>query len=267
MAAFFEVIRMHFKVWVQYKWTYMLTLIIHPIILLINIALFSSIYAHNHTQFIKGYSLEQMIWYFTTVSFINIFAWNYTDVRISDRILTGELAIDILRPVSLFRFELANAIALRLAGVFFEFIPGIVLFSLIYYPRFLTLASLIKFVILAIMTFLIYFLLNFILGLLAFLIKNNTAIISLRVTIIYIIGGAIIPLEFYPDWFNNLLDFLPFKYMFYWPVQFFLNKESVRGLDKMVQIFLVQWFWVLILYILCKLFWKKTVRRFYAAGG
>jgi ABC-2 type transport system permease protein len=267
MAAFLEIIRMHFKVFIQYKWTFVLTLIIHPVILLINVALFTSIYAYNQTQFIKGYSLDQMIWYFTAVSFISIFVWNFTDQRISNRILTGELTIDLLRPVSLFRFELANAIALRITGIFFEFVPGIILYSLLYFPRFLTVAAFVKFFILAVTAFFIYYLFSFLLGLSAFIIKSNTAIIDIRVAIMSIIGGSVIPLEFYPGWLNAILDFLPFKYIFYWPVQFFLNKEAVRGLDKFILIFLIQWLWILIFYWVCKFLWKKAVKKFCAVGG
>lgn len=267
MAAFLEIIRMHFKVFIQYKWVYALTLIIHPIILLINMALFSSIYAYNHTQFIKGYSLDQMIWYFTAVSFIAVFVWNYTDQRISNRILTGELTIDLLRPVTLFRFELGNAVALRICGVLFEFVPGIILYSLLYFPRFLTAAAFIKFFILAVTAFVIYYLFSFLLGLSAFIIKSNTAIIDIRVAIMSIIGGSIIPLEFYPGWLNTILDFLPFKYIFYWPVQFFLNKESVQGTGPLVRVFLIQWLWIGILYFVCQFLWKKAVKKFCAVGG
>lgn len=267
MAAFFEIIRMHFKVFIQYKWVYALTLVIHPVILFINTALFSSIYAYNQTQFIKGYSLDQMVWYFTAVSFIAVFVWNYTDQHISNRILTGELTIDLLRPVSLFRFELGNAMALRICGVLFEFAPGIILYSLLYFPRFLTVAAFLKFFILAVTAFFIYYLFSFLLGLSAFVIKSNTAIIDIRVAIMSIIGGSIIPLEFYPGWLNTVLDFLPFKYIFYWPVQFFLNKESVQGFSQLVRIFSIQVLWIGILYFLCQWLWKKAVKKFCAVGG
>ena len=131
MKPFLEVIRMHFKVFIQYKWSYMISLIIEPISLLINIALFTSIYSYNHTTFIKGYSLNQMIWYFMGATFVSVFVWNFTDSRISNKILSGDFTIDLLRPISVFRFELANAIALRIVGVLMEFVPGVILYSLI----------------------------------------------------------------------------------------------------------------------------------------
>ncbi len=267
MSSFLEIIRMHFKVFIQYKWSFAITLIIQPIVLLIHIALFTSIYKYNHAQFIKGYSLDQMIWYFTTINFIYVFIWNFTDARISDKILSGDLTVDLIRPVSLFRFELANAIALRIVGVLFEFIPGIVLYSVIFFPRFLTIASLGKFILLATVAFLMYYLFNYLLGLSAFLIKSNSSIINIRVTLMSIIGGAVIPLEFLPDWLNKIFDFLPFKYMFYWPVQFFLNKASVSGFTQLAYIFLMQLLWVVIMYLLCKFLWRKAVTKYGAVGG
>ena len=145
MNSFGEIIRMQFKKSIQYKWSFALTLIIYPIMLLITIALFKSIYAYNHTNLIKGYSLDRMIWYYVAVNFIYNCIWNYTDIRISERILNGNLTVDLLRPVSLFKFEFARAIATRITAVICEFIPGLFLFSLIYYPGFLTVASFAKF--------------------------------------------------------------------------------------------------------------------------
>ena len=67
---------------------------------------------------------------------------NFAESRISRKIITG----DLLKPLSLFRNELANAVALRTVGVCMEFIPGIIFFSLMYLPTFLTPLSLGKFV-------------------------------------------------------------------------------------------------------------------------
>jgi ABC-2 type transport system permease protein len=267
MKAFIEIIKMQFKVALQYKWAFAITLIIHPIMLLINIALFKSIYAYNHTNLIKGYNLTQMIWYFTAVGFVYALIWNFTDLLISDRILTGNLAVDLIKPISLFQFELASAVGSRLVALFCEFIPGLVLYGIIFFPHFMTAASLIKFIILVSMAFILYYLFCFLLGLSTFLIKNNTSIISIRTAIVAITGGGVLPLEFYPNWANKILNILPFKYIFYWPVQIFLNKESTSNFNVFLQVLITQLIWILVMYLISRICWKKVIVKFSACGG
>lgn len=267
MRVFIEVVKLNLKYFLQRKWAFLLTLIADPVILLINIALFTSIYRYNKTQSILGYSLTQMIWYFTVIQFVWYFVWNQADVRIAERILSGDLAVDLLRPLSVFRFELGNAVALRIMGVTLEFIPNMLLCSLVIHPDFLTLFSLLKFFAVVIMAFILFFLTNYLIGLLAFLIKNNSSIRNIKFIIISLAAGAYIPLEFFPGWFNRIMDFFPFKYLFYWPVQFFLNREFVRGFRPFVEILSIQALWAAGLYILCRLSWRQTMKRFCAVGG
>ena len=244
-----------------------MAIFIQPFVLLINIALFKSIYAYNKVQYINGYSLEQMIWYFTVVGFVQAFMVNFVDTRISSKVLSGELTIDLLRPMSVFRFELGNAIALRTIGVLMEFVPGIVLYSMIFAPKFLTVYSVLRFIPAAMLSFLLFYLINFLLGLTSFIIKNNSSLANLKFVVIWGLGGGFIPLEFYSEPINNIISFLPFKYMFFWPIQIYLNREPAGNIEFYLKIISIQLLWALVLYFFCRLLWNKAVNKFCSAGG
>jgi ABC-2 type transport system permease protein len=267
MSVFIEAVRQHMKVFMRYKSSYLITLVLIPLLMLINISLFKSIYSFNQTVSIKGYTLEQMVWYYTTVNFVFVFIWNFTHTRISEKILSGDLVIDLLRPISLFRSELAHAVALRLVGILLEFVPNIFLYSLIIFPSFITPLSLIRFFIIIIFAFVLYYMISFLIGLLAFIVKNNMTVIALKEVVITALGGVFIPLEFLPGGLNRVLDFLPFKYIFYWPIQVFLNKGNTGDWRFFFEIVGVQIIWSLFFYILCRLLWKRVVKQFCAAGG
>jgi ABC-type uncharacterized transport system permease subunit len=82
-------------------------------------------YIHiNRADSILGYSLAQMIWYFAAVSFTWYFIYNSADTNISGKVLSGALISDLQKPLSLFQNELANAMAIRLLSVVFNFIPA-----------------------------------------------------------------------------------------------------------------------------------------------
>lgn len=267
MKIIIEVIKMNVKQFIHFRWGFLISLIADPIALLINIALFTSIYKNNNSEYILGYSLPQMVWYFAGITFVWYFIWNFADTKMSEKILSGDLAVDLLRPVPVFKLELANAISLRVAGIVFEFIPSLILYSLIFYPDFLTVISMAKFLIVVAMAFLLFFLINYIIGLLAFFIKNNFSLSSVKFTVIALAAGAYIPLDFFPQWLKGIINYLPFQYLFYWPIQFFLNRENTQGINPLLEILGMQLFWITVLYILSQILWKQSIRRFCSAGG
>jgi ABC-2 type transport system permease protein len=77
-------------------------------------------------------------------------------------------------------------------------------------------------------------------------------------------GGYVIPISIYPLWAQNILNFLPFKYLYYVPANIFLGKLSVEdSLQELVKSFL----WVTLLLLLSHGFWKKGVKKYSSAGG
>jgi len=266
MNKFAAYIQISFKQSFQYKWTFAMTLATQPILLFINMALFRSIYDYNGVDTLKGYSFEQMIWYFTSYMLVLSFVWNNTANQIARKIITGDLSMDLLRPVSLFQNLMARSIASRLIAIMMDFIPGLILYSIIIPPEFLTVQSLLTFAVVVIPAFLLNYLFNYLLGITAILIQNNASLLSVVNLLAAFTGGAFIPLEFFPSSVNRIFDFLPFKYIIYWPIQFLLNKQP--DTDWMVgKVLLVQLGWIAGLYVVYRIVWRKLLSKFGDAGG
>lgn len=266
MKAFLEIIKLELKEDIQYPLGFTISIIIQPVILLINISLYSSIYRFNNTALIKGYSLGQMVWYFTSMYIILSIVFNFTDSRISRRILSGELSMDLLRPISLFRYELGISLGLRITAFIVEVIPGIIVYTLIYFPSFMTPISILRFICVVVMAFMIMYMINFLTGLSAFILKSNSSITSIKYFVIYMLGGSFIPLDFFPPTVNRILRFLPFEYIFYWPAQFLLNTKLSWGTSTLIQIIAIQALWIALLYCLCRVCWNCAIKHFCAVG-
>ncbi len=265
VRIFKKLIAMHFQIFLNYKWGFLITLFIVPIYMLVDFLVFKAIYSHNGNNIILGYNLKQMVWYFICVRFTYQLIWNFTDQSLSNKIISGDLLIDLLKPVSVSTIELTHAISLRLAGVLFEFIPGLILYSLIYFPDFLTPLSLLRFLSVILFSFLLYFKLNYLVGTLAFYTKNNSSFIAIKNIIFGFCGGALIPLDFLPQVAQKVLHYLPFEYIFYWPIQFFLNRELVN-LDLWLKTIFIQFLWVIILSIASRLSYNSALKHFCAVG-
>ncbi len=255
------------KVMIQYKWGFMLSLLIDPIIVLINISLFTSIYTFNQTNAIAGYDLAQMIWYFAGTNFIWYFTYNHVDHIMSDGILSGDLATFLLKPASVFSMLLGDSVALRTAGVLFEFVPSMILYSLLCTPTFMTVFSFGRFLICIVLSFFMMVFINFLVGLSAFVFKNNFSVRNLKDIVVCLLGGAYFPLDFYPEVIRQILDYLPFKYVFYVPLQLLINREGGASLSEFARLIGIQVIWILLLWLVCKWLWNRAIKHFCAVGG
>jgi ABC-2 type transport system permease protein len=267
MSAFTMLMHLQLKRTTRYPWGFAASLIAGPIVLLMNVMLLTSIYEYNQTQTILNYELPEMIWYFASSAMMWYWIHNIVDARISSRVLSGEFAQDLLRPMSLITWELGYAISMRLTALMFEWVPCFVLYSLFFPPGFLTVASFTRFLIVAILAFLTFFSFNFLLGVAALRLKNTLAMRSVKHIVIGMLAGAFFPLDFFPDGMIRVLNWTPFPHLFYWPAQFFLNRAEASSWSDLLQNLVTGIGWLAVLLGTGLLLWRRTVRHYVDAGG
>ncbi len=267
MNAFSACFKAYAKVVFQHRWGLLISLFIDPIVVLVTISLFTSIYTYQGASSIANYELAQMIWYFAGTNFVWYFTFNFADIILAEWISTGDLSIFLTKPCSIMNILFANATALRIAGVCFEFIPNFIVYCFMCPPTFMSIGSFFRFLSCIILSFFLMFLINFLVGLSSFLFKNIFSIHNLKMILIGLLGGGFFPLDFYPEGFARVLDYLPFKYVFYMPLQFLLNKEGTRSLLEYSEAIGIQLAWIIVLFLLCQVLWHKAIKHFCSVGG
>lgn len=235
--------------------------------LIVGAIIFTSVYAFGNFDSIHGYSLTQIVWYIGGMQIVGTIIWNFAAGRLSNQILDGSLSIHLLKPASIFMFEFANAVALRVVGILFEFFPVLIIQMLLFFPDFITFGSTLKFILCVFLSFFLFFLLNFAVGMTAFYMKNNSSMIALKTILTAFAGGTIIPIEFFPDWLQRLSVVLPFRYLYYEPLQFFLNREAAGGWGYFVNVLGMQLLWIAVFFVGIKLVWPQVIKRYCAVGG
>jgi ABC-2 type transport system permease protein len=208
-----------------------------------------------------------MIWYFAAAMFVSKVSFNYADTNISEKIISGNLLYDLTRPVSIAAIEVAHVFAHRIVSLVTEILPLFLLYAVWIFPVFLDMWAIMKFICLALGCAVMYFYLRFIIGLLAFYLKENKGLIVVSNIMITFFGGGFFPLEFLPAQFNDVLDYLPFKYLFYWPVQFFLNRPQTDDIWFFLRILGIQCIWIVIFYVIFKILMKSSLKSYCGAGG
>jgi ABC-2 type transport system permease protein len=263
--VFSTMVVMGLKRMFRYPWALLVSLVIDPVLLVLNIILFRALYSYSGATQMAGYSLERMIWYFACTNFIWYWIYNFTDCNIGQRIISGDLTLDLIRPVSVFSLELSDAVSMRISGVLFEFLPSVVIYSFIVAHPFLSVATLTQFCVSAALAFLLFFSINFLIGLLANFVQSTDAIRAIKHIVIAALGGAFIPLEFFPPALTRVLSLLPFSSIFYWPQRFFLGLGG-GWLDFGLRSLLTA-LWIALFISIDWFLWKRAIKHFSGYGG
>lgn len=109
----------------------------------------------------------------------------------------------------------------------------------------------------------INFILILVMGLSAFWLEDSASISWIYQKIVFIIGGMLLPLEFYPSWLENLSKSLPTSYLMYYPAKLFVHFDFTL----FFKIIIGQIAWIVILSIIAFIIYKKGVREVNINGG
>ncbi|MEI6728981.1 MAG: ABC-2 family transporter protein [bacterium] len=207
--------------------------------------------ADRITYFFVGFILQRLIW----SQYFGYF---------SESIISGKIVNRLLIPVSntsywFFR-EIGSSVIRNLisASLIFTFLP--------FYINYLKLPTL-NFVLLILpllaVSFIIDFLVSYILASIAFWTEDIRPISYLAVIIIKVLSGIAIPFSFLPAPYNWLLQYNPYSMLNYHPMQIYLGKYDT---NQTIFVFIGGLLWCLILYFLAKLVFKLGLKRNESVG-
>ncbi len=267
MKVYFEIFKINLKILLFYKWGFYISIILHPLLLILYISILHSIYANNPNHIILGYTCTQMIWYFAGISFFYFLVYCNTDKEMSDSVISGDMALRLIKPLSIMKYEFAKVLSNKVIGFFFEFIPVCIIYVILIHPDFITFGSVFRYVIITFFAFLFYFMMSFLIGITSFIWQSVNALQGLKMLIINFAAGAFIPLEFFPVGVQNVIKMLPFQYILYVPIQFFLNKPETQHWFYFYKVIITLVIWIIIFYVFCKISLKHMIKKFSSVGG
>jgi ABC-2 type transport system permease protein len=218
------------------------------------------------TQQINGLSLENLITYYLLISFFNSTLTSHTNVDMERIIKSGQVSHTLIKPFSFFKKQFAHEAGYKIPATFlilFIVIPLFLLFGQ-YFKLKLTLLTFGLTLFILFLSFFINFLISFIVGLLSFWFEDIVGFTSLKEVILLLFSGAVLPLEFFPNALSQINNFLPFKYLLYFPIQIIQGRILLPSIFFGLSIQLV---WALVFLFLYKAFYPKALKHYSAVGG
>lgn len=212
-----------------------------------------------------GVTEKQMLTYTIMSGVLSCLFTINVESRISQSIQKGDIALDILKPVNLFGIYLAEDTGNLLILLFQNVLPLLLVSALfIQVPVPASALLLLLFIVTTAISYLINWLLSVTFGMLSFWLISMGPLSSLKICVIRMLSGSIIPLWFFPEWLRNILAFLPFQYIYQLPLSIYIGKLTEQETIFQVGVQLV---WLLILYGLYRLMQRKVLKNVMVQGG
>lgn len=216
---------------------------------------------------IVGYSYHDMVAYYLLTMLSRAFSsMPALASGIAGQVRSGEIKKFLVQPIDLLGFLLLSRIAHKLAYYSVAIVPFAFVFWLCgdYFPDWPSVGRVVAYLAALLMGFMMGFFLEACIGLFSFWFLEVTSLLFVYMLLSFFLSGHMFPLDFLPEPWNQIVEFLPFRYLAYFPSAVWLGKVEgaalVRGL-------LVEAAWVLFFIGLSRYMLSRGVRRYSGFGG
>lgn len=212
-------------------------------------------------------SLEQMVTYALVSSVISIAIRPSGGVAymISEKVKSGEIVMDILKPLDFHLLTVARNVGETLFSTFFLGIPTFLIAYFLLGMRLPdNLGAGILFLVSAVIGYGVIFSLNYLLGLLAVFTIDIRNIWWAYGAVTRFFSGSEIPLWLFPLFLSRVADLLPFKCTYSIPLSIYIGKF---GPGETAGAVALQVFWLAALAIAGRLLWRLAYKRLTVQGG
>lgn len=224
---------------------------------LVQIALWTFIYQNEQSM------VEYMTAYVILANIIKIFYSREMATLIGGKVITGNFAYDLLRPVNLITMSYRILLGKLTSTVLMRAVPQ----ALIFFPiitKSLNFANFLPFLISVIIGHFLFAILYSLVGFFAFIVIEIWPFKRVLEDTIRFVSGSVIPLALFPTWLQIISNFLPFKYLFDFPLRLLLNDLSTAEVINGLSISVV---WLVALGSLLLSSYRSAVNKCTVQGG
>ena len=189
---------------------------------------------------------------------------NLSDFRVSLKIRSGAVALDLVKPIDYQTARLAETVGtlwVELLSVALVWAGAIGLGARLTLPPAPAMAL---FVVSMMLLVLLKFALTYLVSLVCFWTKNYLGVYWAKLAIVSLLSGALIPLSLLPGWISTPAQWLPFAGMSSTPGLILIDAASGWHAVRLVAVQLV---WAVTLYVAARLAWRGAVRQLTIHGG
>lgn len=228
--------------------------------------LWKAVFAEAGATLLQGYTFDGVIAYFLTANLLGkIVRGTDNEGLLANEIYGGSLTRYIVYPTSFFAFKYASRLGGMLPMVVQAMLIGAVCPFIVTLPESMsvTVASVSMAAVFVLWANLLHWLLYWPVEGVAFWADNVWSLNVMMRLIISLLGGAMLPLDFFPAAVRDVLLWLPFPYIFYFPTKVFLGQVSLAEFAGGLMVCAL---WVAITGAIAYAVWKRGDRVYTGVG-
>ena len=216
---------------------------------------------------LDGLTLHELTTYIAIGYIARSAYFTNTDSEIAARFQSGDVVLDLLKPLSFHGQWYAQAAGETLFRLLFFAAP----MSLILVPLFGVQApegaGWWQFQLLFVLAFLVNSELNLLAGTASFYLEDITGLMSLKRNLMMLLSGLMVPLHFLGPVLASLTSLLPFALVSYYPTMAYVGKLGVDGHPGFPEVLLLGGTWMALLRLANIVLYHHATRRLEVQGG
>jgi ABC-2 type transport system permease protein len=197
MAMFFAIARMAFFKEAFYRFELLFNALRAVVFVVVIAAIWRVVYQDRAV--IGGFTLEQVILYTCPAATLTMLFEVNLEREMGDRMRTGDFALQLLKPVHFFVYNLAVGWGTVAFTFVFSALPTFIILALLFDLPALTLAGLGLGLLMTALGFTLFFLFCHLTALTTFFTVEFWGVEYMRTTIVRFFAGGFLPLTFFPD--------------------------------------------------------------------
>lgn len=214
---------------------------------------------------VGGFTPSDFAAYFLAAWMTQQFMVAWVAWELDRQIRLGELSPKLLRPIDVFWEHLAGHVTERIVRL--PFMLLIVAAGMLLVPGTRItpdVLHIVAYLVCVTLAFIIRFLIAYCIGLLTFWFDQATALDEFYYILAAFLTGSFAPLDLYPPAIRAAIEWTPFPYLIYYPVQVLTG--ALAG-PEIARILLVQLGWLMLFVLARQLLWRYGLRRYGAVGA
>jgi ABC-2 type transport system permease protein len=217
---------------------------------------------------LAGYSFQDMVAYYLLSMLGRAFSsMPGLASSVAKQIRDGEIKKYLIQPIDMIGFLLLGRAAHKVAYYTVATLPFAFVFFLcrgFFTSGWPEASVMVAFVVSLVLAFLLGYFLDLCIGLIGFWFLEVSSLLFVYMLLNFFLSGHMFPLDLLPEPWHTVVDYLPFKYLAYFPAAVFLGKVHPDRLWWEVS---VECLWLIALVLLARWLYSRGLHRFSGFGG
>jgi len=262
-GKYFDYLRVSFQTVLAYRARYFVGVVTYLVHVAVYYFLYKALFHGGGS--IKGYDLSSMVTYVAVGWVSKSFYLNYIDHELAHDVRMGQIAMDLIKPVDFQLMYYFRGYGQSLFRIVL-FTPPIVLATWLVFPVQGPAGAghLALFFLSTFLSALIYLGINYLFGIVAVFFLSIEGVLYPKNLMIELFSGLLIPIDWFPGWFQTLSALLPFQSIAFVPLSIYLGRLEGAALAGALG---MQLLWAAGLFLAGRGLWAVGRRRILVQGG